>query len=262
MDRIRAIHSRRSIGTSTGGINRIRYGNAYIGRGARCRRSPLALAVAENGKPDTLESTNSDTNELSEGTGGLHGSTMNRNSRVATLRAQKSAVVAIEEGEKHISTYMTLPASQYSVLDAKKIERIDDDTFKCYVGGINFMNFRVEPVLTLSVIVGARGPTVKLLETTLEGSKAAMEANKKFTATMVNEVEWREQENGELCICSDTSLQVTLQVPRWFLLPAGVVESSGSKIMQTVLETAVPRFLVQLDRDYRKWCAGEDRSRM
>ena len=27
--------------------------------------------------------------------------------------------------------YMTLPASQYSVLDAKRIERIDDDTFRC-----------------------------------------------------------------------------------------------------------------------------------
>jgi len=26
--------------------------------------------------------------------------------------------------------YMTLPASQYSVLDAKRIERIDDDTFR------------------------------------------------------------------------------------------------------------------------------------
>ena len=46
-----------------------------------------------------------------------------------------------------------------------QIERIDDDTFRCYVGGLNFLNFRVEPVLTVSVIVGERGPTVKLLET-------------------------------------------------------------------------------------------------
>lgn len=38
---------------------------------------------------------------------------------------------------------MELPASQYSVLDAKRIERIDDDTFRCYVGGINFLRFKV-----------------------------------------------------------------------------------------------------------------------
>lgn len=61
--------------------------------------------------------------------------------------------------------YMALPASQYSVLDAKKIERLDDNTFRCCVGGLHFFNFVVEPVLTVSVVVGERGPTVKLLET-------------------------------------------------------------------------------------------------
>ena len=60
---------------------------------------------------------------------------------------------------------MQLPASQYSVLDAKKIERIDDDTFLCYVGGLNFLGFAVEPVLTVSVVVQERGPVVKLLDT-------------------------------------------------------------------------------------------------
>ncbi len=40
---------------------------------------------------------------------------------------------------------MELPASQYSVLDAKRIERIDDDTFRCYVGGVNFLSFKVGP---------------------------------------------------------------------------------------------------------------------
>lgn len=60
---------------------------------------------------------------------------------------------------------MRLPASQYSVLDAKKIERLDDDTFICYVGGLNFLGFVVEPVLTVSVIVQDRGPVVKLLHT-------------------------------------------------------------------------------------------------
>ena len=60
---------------------------------------------------------------------------------------------------------MQLPASQYSVLDAKKIERLDDDTFVCYVGGLNFLGFVVEPVLKVSVIVQERGPVVRLLDT-------------------------------------------------------------------------------------------------
>jgi Protein of unknown function (DUF1997) len=49
--------------------------------------------------------------------------------------------------------YMTLPASQYSVLDAKRIERIDDDTFRCYVGGISFLNFRASLSFVLILLV-------------------------------------------------------------------------------------------------------------
>jgi hypothetical protein len=154
---------------------------------------------------------------------------------------------------------MTLPASQYSVLDARKIERIDEDTFRCYVGGFKFMSFIVEPVLTLSVVVGDRGPTVRLLETELQGSKAALEANKKFTATMQNIVQWQEDEEGSKCISSDTALEVTLEVPGWFVFPVSVVERSGSAVMRKVLETAVPRFLKQLESDYALWSQGEER---
>jgi hypothetical protein len=180
--------------------------------------------------------------------------------RMARLKAQKFSSMVVIELEKPIQTYMTLPASQYSVLDAKKIERIDEDTFRCYVGGLNFLNFKVEPVLTLSVIVGERGPTVRLLETKLEGSKAALEANAKFTATMQNIVEWQQSEDDEnKYISSDTTIEVTLEIPGWFVLPTGVVERSGSAVMQKVLDTAVPRFLKQLQSDYEKWSLGQDR---
>lgn len=60
---------------------------------------------------------------------------------------------------------MVLPASQYSVLDAKRVERLDEDTFRCYVGGIKFFSLEVEPVITVSVTVQERGPTVRLLST-------------------------------------------------------------------------------------------------
>ena len=65
---------------------------------------------------------------------------------------------------------MALPASQYSVLDAKKIDRIDDHTFRCYVNAIHFLNLTIEPILTVTVIEGSRGPTVKLLDTRVSPS--------------------------------------------------------------------------------------------
>ena len=66
--------------------------------------------------------------------------------------------------------YMALPASQYSVLDAQRIERIDDNTFCCYVEGVKFFGIRVEPVLTVAVVVGPKGPTVKLLSTVVSAT--------------------------------------------------------------------------------------------
>ena len=68
---------------------------------------------------------------------------------------------------------MALPASQYSVLDAQKIERLDDSTFRCHVGRIGFFKFAVEPVLTVSVIVEPEGPIVKLLDTKVRRGPSA-----------------------------------------------------------------------------------------
>lgn len=60
---------------------------------------------------------------------------------------------------------MVLPASQYSVLDARRVERLDEDTFRCHVGALRFFSLEVEPVITVSVTVQERGPTVRLLST-------------------------------------------------------------------------------------------------
>lgn len=59
--------------------------------------------------------------------------------------------------------YMSLPASQYSVLDAERIERIDDNTFRCYVYRFKFFAFEVCPVLIVRVEVQPNGCCIKLL---------------------------------------------------------------------------------------------------
>ena len=64
-------------------------------------------------------------------------------------------VVAVE--------YMSLPASQYSVLDAQRIERVDANTFRCYVYSFKFFAFEVCPVLLVSVEEQPNGCCIKLL---------------------------------------------------------------------------------------------------
>lgn len=86
-------------------------------------------------------------------------------------------------------------------------------------------------------------------------------ANERFTATMTNIVTWEDSDEGlqDKLICSDTSIQVALEVPRWArIMPIGAVESTGSRVMQTVLNSAVPKFLQQLQKDYELWAAGDE----
>lgn len=59
--------------------------------------------------------------------------------------------------------YMSLPASQYSVLDAERIERVDENTFRCYVYRFKFFAFEVCPVLLVKVEEQPNGCCIKLL---------------------------------------------------------------------------------------------------
>lgn len=59
--------------------------------------------------------------------------------------------------------YMSLPASQYSVLDAERIERVDDNTFRCYVYRLKFFAFEVCPVLLVRVEEQPNGCSINLV---------------------------------------------------------------------------------------------------
>lgn len=84
---------------------------------------------------------------------------------------------------------------------------------------------------------------------------------------MTNAVRWHEvaeaPEGGEQGaeykeVQSETTMQVDLVVPPWFVLGPKVVEKTGTSIMSSVLGTMIPRFLRQLRADYEKWAAGDD----
>lgn len=94
--------------------------------------------------------------------------------------------------------YMVLPASQYSVLDAKRIERLDESTFRCYVGSLRLFSLEVEPVITVSVTVQERGPTVRLLSTKVRTGVA-----------------WRRVSQGARDFWQPRQAPRSLGAPRW-----------------------------------------------
>lgn len=67
---------------------------------------------------------------------------------------------------------MALPVSQYSVLDAARIERLNENTFKCYVGSFKMFRMTVEPIVTVKVVTNEKGCVINLLDcevTAIEG---------------------------------------------------------------------------------------------
>ncbi|KAF5841187.1 hypothetical protein DUNSADRAFT_14018 [Dunaliella salina] len=123
---------------------------------------------------------------------------------------------------------MQLPASQYSVLDGRKVERISDTTFKCYVGQ-------------------------------LRGSPFVQDLNERFEAQMTNEVRYQDGEEPDVKqITSNSFLEVELEVPNWCsFIPNSQIEGVGSSVLQNVLNLSVPRFLAQLEKDYGLWASGD-----
>ena len=46
--------------------------------------------------------------------------------------------------------------------------------------------------------------------------------------------------------------------PSWFVLPNAAVRSTGNTVISGILAAAVPRFLAQLEKDYKVWASGDD----
>eukprot|EP00798_Chlamydomonas_sp_ICE-L_P004344 gene4344-14459_t len=107
----------------------------------------------------------------------------------------------------------------------------------------------------------------------LEGpAKLVDDINAKIKTQMTNEVRWRyaggasetsginseTSDSNDKEIVSTTSLMVDIEIPSWCsFIPTERVETVGSGVLQTVLNTMVPRFLKHLNQDYAAWASGD-----
>ena len=58
---------------------------------------------------------------------------------------------AAKETGRGLREYMSLPASQYNTLDGETVTRKGEDVFVCELGNLDFLGFKVKPVLTARV---------------------------------------------------------------------------------------------------------------
>ncbi|KAH8497385.1 hypothetical protein H0E87_019888 [Populus deltoides] len=206
----------------------------------------------------------------------------------AKFIARRRESVSVRQLGRPLVEYMSLPASQYSVLDAERIERVDDNTFRCYVYRFKFFAFEVCPVLLVRVEEQPNGCCIKLLSCKLEGSPIVVAQNEKFDeisvktmllakeymmpcpssflfcleleASMVNQISCSSNSSNSTMqrLTSDAVIEVSIEVPFAIrAIPAEAIESTGAQILQQILGLMLPRFMAQLVKDYQAWASGD-----
>ncbi|KAE9621133.1 hypothetical protein Lal_00019032 [Lupinus albus] len=181
-------------------------------------------------------------------------------SQKARFVARRKDSISVSQLQRPLIEYMRLPASQYSVLDAERIERINDNTFRCYVYRIKFFSFEVCPVLLVKVEEQPDGCCIKLLSCKLEGSPMVAAQNDKFDALMVNRIscESNSANSSVQQLTSDTVIEVSIEVPFAFkAIPKQAIESAGTQVLEQILKIMLPRFMSQLVKDYQAWASGD-----
>ncbi|KAL5709729.1 hypothetical protein ACHQM5_020385 [Ranunculus cassubicifolius] len=177
----------------------------------------------------------------------------------AKFVSKRKETVMVQQLDRPLIEYMSLPASQYSVLDAERIERVDENTFRCYLYTIKFFAIQVCPVLLVRVEEQPNGCCIRLLSCKLEGSPMVVAQNEKFSASMVNQISCSsELSNSMQQLTSDTVIEVTIEIPFAFrLIPVEAIESTGRQVLDQTLKIILPRFMEQLRKDYQAWATGD-----
>ncbi|XP_031092655.1 uncharacterized protein LOC115997272 [Ipomoea triloba] len=174
--------------------------------------------------------------------------------------ARRKESVSVRQLQRPLMEYMSLPASQYSVLDAERIERVDDNTFRCYVYRFKFFAFEVCPVLLVRVDEQPDGCSINLLSCKLEGSPIVVAQNDKFDASMVNRISYdgNRRDSAVQKLTSDAVIEVNIEIPFAFrALPVQAIESTGAQVLNQILGVMLPRFMAQLVKDYQAWAKGD-----
>ncbi|KAL2554790.1 Uncharacterized protein Fot_08409 [Forsythia ovata] len=180
----------------------------------------------------------------------------------ARFVARRTESVSVRQLQRPLIEYMSLPASQYSVLDAERIERVDDITFRCYVYRFKFFAFEVCPVLLVRVEEQPNGCCIKLLSCKLEGSPIVVAQNDKFDASMENKIscDSKQSDSQVQQLTSDAIIEVNIEIPFAFrAIPTQAIESTGSQVLEQILKAMLPRFMMQGFR--KQWLAFLDKDK-
>ncbi|KAH0434351.1 hypothetical protein IEQ34_026846 [Dendrobium chrysotoxum] len=182
----------------------------------------------------------------------------------ARFVARRSESSKVQQLQRPLADYMALPASQYSVLDAQRIERVDENTFRCYVYRIKFFTFEVCPVLVVRVEEEPYGCCIRLLSCKVMLFNTGLSLPVSPFLRCLCEVSFMffcvSLKGRHLSKRRMINSLVTVEIPFLFRgIPTNAIESTGTQVLEQLLGIMLPRFLNQLVKDYQAWASVFDK---
>mmetsp|Transcript_15511 Transcript_15511/g.22825 ORF Transcript_15511/g.22825 Transcript_15511/m.22825 type:complete len:276 (-) Transcript_15511:167-994(-) len=186
-----------------------------------------------------------------------------KNGRRIVWEADAAGTKDVLEGKRSMQDYIALPPSEYSVLDAGLIERLNDKDFRMQMEGLNFFGNTIQPVLYVTVDVDKPGrkSTLTVTGCELKGSAAAEATNGTFNVESVTVVSYKDKSKIVKKLKTDVFVKITAVLPENVRLPFGIVERIGNFIVGNSLKLVTNRFVSILAKDYGKWSQGLNDSR-
>eukprot|EP01039_Chlorochromonas_danica_P002399 gene2399-2631_t len=185
------------------------------------------------------------------------------NRPVVKWEASSHGSVRVTEIKRSVEDYMALPASQYSVLSADQVTRLNDTDFKIALSKLNFFGTHLRPLLYVKVFVQPEIARSDILvdHAELESDDPIVQAiNNRFSIHVLNIVTAGVDKKGRKTLNSNTTLSIEAKVPATgrISLPLGMIQKGGQLILQSTLAIIVPTFLRILAADFKRWSAGDD----
>lgn len=177
-----------------------------------------------------------------------------------TWTASAKGSVRVKELIRTVEEYMRLPASEYSVLSAEQIERLNDREFKCSLGTMNFFGTKITPILyvDVDVITAENKSIIAVTRAETTGSEIADKINGTFSISAINTVQAGIDDKNRKTLSSATELKIDCIVPPESKLPLRVIQSGGNFLMQSTLTVILQAFVRILASDFKRWSAGSD----
>ena len=172
---------------------------------------------------------------------------------VTKFTAFESVEISVPKHSIHIQHYLRQPQRLVNTLaDNTRIQQLSEEVFRLKMRPLSFMSLSIQPTVDMRVWADASGTIyLRSLRCEILGFEYI---NQRFDLNLKGYLSPIQLNNGTY-LQGKADLEVLVDIPQPFsLTPKSILETTGNRLLKSVLLTIKQRLLHHLLTDYRHWC--------